>query len=749
MSRRASRAAASALGRRLGSAYGRFTGTEFVMSATESQIHDHRDLAGWNASVATGDLALRRPIQQSSIDSETAPADDMVSTSDCSASDYASPTMYRGNSAVVAAISLAPTLRDKRIPYRARAYMQRHLLEELSNVNNTNFTSLLSAVSDLRLANRDLIRAYLGKLEELHAASDSADDKQRLAEASLQISTMLCVKNHASSRDIKRCLSVLRSSLACAPDDARLRVAMLYATLLPTGLVENDELGDVISSLMRPSTGVRQRMTLADCASTAELLSVARAYVLAAGEGWTSDPRAARIRKHVETAVLPEVELHVNVFTAAQLADVLSFLAVAWPASAVEAGALTRLLEACCDRFVRDVAQFSVTTMLSFHASLLTLGHRSDRAIIAMILTLPRRAQSLSCVDQLISLIRIACATGAQSAYLRDFVSEQALQLAHKVGQPHVAVLQVGRRTRLGVRGALLHPAPDERKQRRPQVGLALLSLDVAGGAVEDAVQRVGADAVGPEKDQRVEVLPVVNGQHDANVVQPQPESHVEALLADGRVAHHEVEAEHAVADVGRVPDDAGTLQVQRQAHVVVQDADVEEQDLQEVGGLQVVGHERLEVAQHHRDDVRPALHRRRVQLRNPRLVRHEVVAEVRRDLVPGAGGELALEDEVVDEAGLDVHFVAHLEQRVVVELLVVAEECDGGVEDVLAGLEAPLVGDVGVQDRLREAVLGDDGPLANVLLDEVEGDRHAVCGLGSHLVHPEPCIDCPGAPTP
>ncbi|ORM41830.1 uncharacterized protein BXIN_0636 [Babesia sp. Xinjiang] len=414
--------------------YGNFTGTEFCLTAGNSNEQATNCLTNpYNGnSIGGKDLGDRAntlgrksrvKLTQNGVTHLTA-----MRGSAYRVSVEPNVNPFRGGTAISSAIALAPLFRGKVLPYKAKAYLGRWILAEHATINADNFNPLVGAIVALGLANRDLIQLCITKLEEMRLTASY--DKRQLHDAALLILNVPEIQVLVHPTEVGRCLSVLRSS-ADATVDANLRVAALYIKMLPTGLVQKEELGSVISIIVSTHRTVRKQMTLVDCASANVLINAAWAYINAIGDGWYNDVHGKQIREYMERIVIPETELHVNVFTATQITELISFMAYAG------LNTHTHVLEVCSERFVRDVAQFSVSNILAFHTALMRLGYRHDRAIMTLIVTLTRREQSIDSVDHVICLLEIMYGVGINSECMYQFVSEQLMQLGHKVGRRH------------------------------------------------------------------------------------------------------------------------------------------------------------------------------------------------------------------------------------------------------------------------------------------------------------------------
>ncbi|GFE55074.1 hypothetical protein BaOVIS_024780 [Babesia ovis] len=442
MRRRVAKVATSQISRYGDLSYGKFTGTEFYMSAVDVNTTD-----GVGSGVGLSTLALGRKSRHLAIERRRNQMYTIHYSNQC----FERPSSgIQRHSAVDAAIALRSVLKGKKISHKAKEYWRSWILAELDDVQPGKMVQLVGAMIDLRLANGDLIHKCIAKAERINGDSLNKTDliqsdinnttehinvdslnKTDLIHILLMLLKIPNIRDLVPTDDLQRCVSILRSCLPYAPEDTYLHMVSIYASMVGTGLVGADELGTMLPNIIDRHKIIRTEMTLGDTDSVASLMKATRTYIIARGDGWNNDPLGSQIVTYINKIVIPEVELNVLVFTASQLTEVLSLLAEA------NIGQGTNMLQACSERFVRDVSQFSVTTMLEFHVALLRLGHRDPQAILTLIITLPRRAQSLDSVDHILALLEIMQLGGIDSEYMRRFVSEQLLQLGYKIGKRH------------------------------------------------------------------------------------------------------------------------------------------------------------------------------------------------------------------------------------------------------------------------------------------------------------------------
>ncbi|CDR93890.1 hypothetical protein, conserved [Babesia bigemina] len=438
MRRRAARAAVQLTGSRPELSYGRFMGTEFYMSALKPKIVS-------KSGVVHCGLYSMKPCSPCAGEGIAHPPQTDIGKEPFNNSN-SPPVSYKR--AIDAAIHLAPALKGKRIPYRAREYLQRCLLEEAQGINISNILPLINATLDMRIMSESMRQVFLEKMEEMHRApAGTTEERLRLSEAALLMLSLPGIQDLMATKYVELCLSILKSHTQHAPGDVRLRTGLLYASMLPSGLISLEDIRSIILTFTGNRDIPSHPMALNDCSAVVALLNVTRVYLAVRGKGWDSDPHGNEIKSYVTQVMIPQVVSNIYVFTAAHLTDVLSFFAdtglEAWatPEHADAPISLTHLLGGCCKRFVRDVSQFSISDMLSFHLALLRLNHRDEWAILALILVLPRRAQSLDSVEQLVRLLEFAHLAGIESQFLVEFASEQLMQLAHKIGRRHCQML--------------------------------------------------------------------------------------------------------------------------------------------------------------------------------------------------------------------------------------------------------------------------------------------------------------------
>lgn len=416
--------------------YGRFLGTDFYMTAEHPSEITTNDAEERQGQLKCKYGRQKRPIKSyhhhSGIDAScvslSASKGNEVMRSRCKR------LLLDRESVCAWVVSLSTMLKGHPIPPEAKTYIRCCIRQQLDGIMAGDIIKLYTAMYDLKILSDEFIGLFMHKIIEMRKGCISTNEKESLAEVMIAALSHHNLHECASSKELESCMVSLRADAPFLSPRLQYRMAVLYTNMFPKGMVSIDDIEALILILMDHPVDIQRRMSLHDCVYSIDFLKLLKAY-LTADVSCGVRPFAHDVERYLDDCLLPRLKMNVYMLTAAQITDVLSFLS--------ETGIKEKheLLEACCNRFTRDISQFSFPRMLEFNQALLYIGHPSEKILLHTISNLPRRVLSITSVDQLISLLRIAKAGRVDSDLLRSFVTEHLLQLAHKLGRKHCEAL--------------------------------------------------------------------------------------------------------------------------------------------------------------------------------------------------------------------------------------------------------------------------------------------------------------------
>ncbi|KAK1443912.1 hypothetical protein BgAZ_207880 [Babesia gibsoni] len=327
------------------------------------------------------------------------------------------------------AISLAPYLKEKKVSPEAKEYIHKFILDEMNNLKADDVLALYNAMDDLKIISTDVIAKFMQKIRELYAAGSM--NKDSLADICIQLLSRTPKDIHIDDEDREYCIGILHNMMSAVSRETQYRIAALYTDLLPKCFISLGQVEQLIMSIIGVKHGSSSGICMKGCAESLTLMGLLKSYILHKGSEWKTSLIGETVDDYLNNTLFVDLQSKINLLKASQATSVLRFLS--------ETGIRTEVLSTklLCDRYVRDISQFSLSDIFEFNKALLTMGYVDDRVILRTLTYLPRRHQALDSVEQLITLLHIVKAANYDSEYFRTFVAEKVMSLAYKIGRMH------------------------------------------------------------------------------------------------------------------------------------------------------------------------------------------------------------------------------------------------------------------------------------------------------------------------
>lgn len=136
-------------------------------------------------------------------------------------------------------------------------------------------------------------------------------------------------------------------------------------------------------------------------------------------------------REYATKVLYPLIKENTKVFTADQITKIVESVRI------IGEPYPTDLLKLLSSIYIKHISQYSFKNMMNLIGNLTKMNVSSENLLISTLSFLPRKMQSIDSVEDVILLLDTYFENHYISEYFNVFITQQMLQLSHKIGKKH------------------------------------------------------------------------------------------------------------------------------------------------------------------------------------------------------------------------------------------------------------------------------------------------------------------------